>query len=133
MRYFAIATFLAAATLAAQSKSVWSGVYTTPQADAGEKIYFARCSTCHGDDLGGREQAPALAGSQFLDSWHGKDLRRLLDRVLTMPPGEKPVTNAEAVELVAFLLRSSELPGGSTALPAERARLIEIMIERAKP
>ena len=50
-----------------------------------------------------------------------------------MPPGEKPVTNAEAVELLAFLLRSSELPGGSTALPAERAQLIEIMIERAKP
>ncbi len=133
MRYFAIATLVVATTLAAESKSVWSGVYTTPQADAGEKIYFARCSTCHGDDLGGREQAPALAGPQFLDSWHGRDLRRVLDRVLTMPPGDKPVTHAEAIELLAFLLRSSELPGGSTPLPADRAQLVEIMIERAKP
>ena len=149
MRYFAIATLLLLGIVesgfrigesgfsrigfAAQSKSVWSGVYTTEQADAGEKIYFARCSTCHGDDLGGREQAPALAGSQFLDSWHGKDLRRLLDRVLTMPLGDKPVTNAEAIELLAFMLRSSEMPSGSTALPADRAQLVEITLQRAKP
>ena len=116
-------------TFAAQPKSVWSGVYSIQQADAGEKIYFARCSSCHGDDLGGREQAPALAGSSFLDSWNGKDLRRLLDRILTMPPGDKPVTNAEAIELLAFLLRSSELPSGSTALPADRGQLVEITFQ----
>ena len=119
--------------LAAQSQSVWSGVYTTQQADAGEKIYFARCSTCHGDELEGREQAPALAGPQFLDSWRGRDLRRLLDRVLTMPLGDKTVTQAEAVEILAYLLRSSEVPSGSTALPADRALLSAITFERAKP
>ncbi len=116
----------------AQSKSVWSGVYTTAQADAGEKIYFSKCSTCHGDELEGREQAPGLAGPQFLDTWQGKDLRRLLDRILTMPLGDKPVTNAEAVELLAFLLRSSEMPSGPMALPAERAPLAEITFERTK-
>ena len=116
-----------------RAQSVWSGVYTTQQADAGEKIYFARCSTCHGNELEGREQAPALGGPQFLDSWHGKDLRRLLDRILTMPLGDKPVTQAEAVEILAFLLRSYEMPSGSTALPADRALLSAITFERAKP
>src|SRR5215207_3961807 len=111
---------------AAQPRSVWAGVYTTQQADAGEKTYFSRCSTCHGDDLAGVERAPALADTQFLDSWHGKDLRRMLDRVMTMPPADKPVTTSEAIDLVAFLLRSSEMPSGTTALPADRAQLVEI-------
>ena|SRR5688572_13022710 len=119
-------------TAAAQTRSVWSGVYTDEQSGAGEKIYFARCSSCHGDDLGGREQAPALAGTTFLDAWHGKDLLRLLDRIMTMPPGD-PVSSAQAVNLLAFLLRSSEMPSGSTRLPTERLALTQIMFERAKP
>ena len=120
--------------IAAQSISAWSGVYTAAQADAGEKIYFARCATCHGDDLGGREQAPALAGPQFMDSWGGRDLRRLLDRIQTMPPADpKPVTPAEGLEAMAFLLRMSEMPSGPTPLPPDRARLAEIRLDRAKP
>jgi len=119
---------------AAQPKSVWSGVYTAAQAEAGEKIYFERCVTCHGDDLSGRESASALAGAQFLDAWHGKNLRRLLERIEDMPPGDpKKVSTAEAVDLLAFLLYSSEMPSGSTALPADRAHLAEITFERVKP
>jgi mono/diheme cytochrome c family protein len=116
----------------AQAVSVWSGVYTNEQAIAGEKIYFDQCASCHGDDLAGRERAPALAGTQFLDAWHGKTLRRLLERIEEMPPGA-PVSSAHAVELLAFLLYSSEMPSGSTRLPNEPARLGEMTFERAKP
>ena len=113
--------------------SVWTGVYTAAQADAGEKTYYARCSTCHGDDLGGREQAPALAGPQFVDAWDGKDLRLILDRIAAMPPADpKKLTPSESLELLAFLLRSSEMPSGSTALSADRALLAEIRFERKK-
>ena len=130
-----VARVISGGTLvAAQTKSAWSGVYTAEQATAGEKIYYSRCVSCHGNDLEGVEQAPALAGAQFLDGWSGRDLRRLFDRILTMPPGDpKMVTNAEAVDVLAFLLRSSEMPSGSTALPADRSKLIEITFERAKP
>ena len=122
------------ALAATESTSVWSGVYTAEQAAAGEKIYFARCATCHGDDLGGIERAPALAGPEFLESWHGKTLRKLLERIETMPPdGPQPVSTAAAVDVLAFLLRTSEMPSGSTALPGDRTRLAEITFERAKP
>ena len=78
---------IACATLGAQqSRSSWSGVYTTAQAAAGEKIYSDKCASCHGADLAGIERAPALAGGTFLESWHGRDLRRLLERIETMPP-----------------------------------------------
>ena len=125
---------VSAVLTAAQTISVWSGVYTTAQADSGEKIYYARCATCHGDDLGGREQSPALAGPQFIDSWNGRDLRRLLDRIQTMPPADpKPLTPAEGLEMMAFLLRTAEMPSGPVPLPPDRARLAEIRFDRAKP
>lgn len=114
------------------SKSAWSGVYTVEQAARGEKLYFDRCSMCHGDDLGGRERAPALAGSQFLDAWHGKTLKRLLDRIGTMPPGGTPPAAGEAIDLLAYLLSASELPSGA-ALPSDPALLADITIERTKP
>jgi len=111
---------------------VWAGVYTTKQAEAGEKIYFERCASCHGDALAGRERSPALSGPQFLDAWHGKNLRRLFDRIGEMPPGA-PVSSAEAVDLLAYILAAAEIPAGATALPADRGRLGEIMFQRAKP
>lgn len=138
----AVVSLLAGATVAALARdagqpltaaqSVWSGVYTANQAAAGETIYFERCVSCHGDALDGRERAPALAGPQFLDAWHGKSLRRMLERIEEMPPG-MPVSSTEGVNLLAFLLYSSEIPSGLTTLPADRARLAEITFERAKP
>ena len=120
------------ALAAAEPRSVWSGVYTAEQAAAGEKIYYARCSTCHGDDLGGIERAPALTGAVFMDAWDGKTLRPLFDRVATMPPTE-PVSAAEAVDVLAFLLRAAEMPAGTSPLPMERARMAEIRVERRQP
>jgi mono/diheme cytochrome c family protein len=106
-------------------------VYTDEQANAGEKIYYARCSSCHGDELGGIERAPALAGAQFLDAWRGKTLRRLLDRIDEMPPTDpKSLSPGDAVAVLSFLLRSSEMPSGPAALPADRAQLAEITLER---
>ena len=116
----------------AAPRSVWSGVYTDDQAMAGEKIYYARCSSCHGDELGGIERAPAPAGAPFLDTWRGRNLRRLFDRLDEMPPTEpKSLSPADAVAVMAFLLRSSEIPSGPTALPADRAQLGDITFERA--
>jgi mono/diheme cytochrome c family protein len=130
----AVGLLLVATAAAApqESTSAWAGVYTTKQAESGEKIYFERCATCHGDDLAGRERSPALSGPQFLDAWHGKSLRRLFDRVAEMPPGA-PVSSADAVDLLAFILATAEIPAGSTALPTDRGRLGEITFERSKP
>jgi mono/diheme cytochrome c family protein len=118
--------------VSAAERSVWAGVYTADQASAGERVYFARCATCHGDDLGGVERAPALAGAAFMDSWHGKNLRRLFDRVASMPPAE-PVTSAEAADVLAFLLRESGMPSGPGALPNDRAQLGDISFESRQP
>ena len=60
---------------------------------------------------GGHRARPALAGGMFLDSWHGRDLRRLLERIDTMPPAApKSLSPAESVAVLAFLLRAAEMP-----------------------
>src|SRR4051812_35840490 len=122
---------LGCVTLAAQQgqqpRSSASGVYTAGQASAGEKIYFDKCATCHGDDLGGRERAPALTGAAFVDAWSGKDLRQLLDRLEAMPPtAPGSLTAAEYTSVLAFLLRNAQMPSGSAALPTDRAQLARI-------
>ena len=125
---------LACATLIAQQspqpRSSASGVYSAAQAAAGEKIYVDRCASCHGADLAGIERAPALAGSTFLDSWQGSDLRKLRDRIDTMPPtAPKSVSDADAAALMAFLLRASEMPSGAATLPSDRAELARITFD----
>src|SRR4051812_40411649 len=126
---------LGCATLAAQQgqqpRSSASGVYTGEQASAGEKIYFDKCATCHGDDLAGRERAPALTGAAFVDGWSGKDLRQLLDRLEAMPPtAPGSLAAAEYTSVLAFLLRNAQMPSGSAALPTDRAQLARITFGR---
>jgi len=126
---------LACATLAAQQsqqgRSSASGVYTADQASAGEKIYFDTCASCHGADLAGIERAPALAGSSFVESWQGKDLRRLRDRIDAMPPtAPKSISDADAAALMAFLLRASDMRSGTARLPSDRDQLARIMFDR---
>jgi quinoprotein glucose dehydrogenase len=120
------------ATLAAQQQATSSsGVYTAAQAAAGEKVYFEKCASCHGDDLNGRERAPALGGGPFVDAWSGKDLRQLLDRVESMPPtAPKSLSPVDSVAVLAFLLREAQMPSGTTALPANRDQLARITFQR---
>jgi quinoprotein glucose dehydrogenase len=129
---------LGCATVAAQqalpTRSSASGVYTAEQASAGEKIYFDRCATCHGADLGGVERAPALARTAFIDAWLGKDLRRLRERLDSMPPAAPmSLTDAEAASIIAFLLRASDMPSATTPLPLDRAALARITFDRGRP
>jgi quinoprotein glucose dehydrogenase len=116
-----------------QSRSSGSGVYTAAQAAAGEKVYFEKCASCHGADLGGIERAPALTGAAFSDSWHGQDLRRLLDRIDTMPPAApKSLSPSESVAVLAFLLRAADMPPATATLPTDRAQLAAITFERSR-
>ena len=134
-RVIGSALLLASASLAAQnrlSQPSAPAVYTAAQAAAGEKVYFAQCASCHGDDLGGRERATALAGVQFNEAWSGKDLRKLLDRIETMPPtAPKSLPAAQYLSVLAFLLRNAGMPDGSAALPADRSQLARIPFARS--
>ena len=116
---------------AVQERSTWSGVYTEAQASRGQATFTATCAVCHGDDLGGGEMGPGLAGSAFLEFWDGLSLGDLLLVMSVSMPQDNPgsLETAEYVDVIAYMLQRSEFPSGSEELPADEASLGEVMIQ----
>jgi mono/diheme cytochrome c family protein len=133
-----LATFTVAGVFAVPSaqapKTVWDGVFTEAQAKQGEVVYKTACVDCHGMDLAGVEQAPALAGSNFKQKWNKATLRQLYDTVDQMPPeNPRSLTPKQYTDVLAYLLNANELPAGKVALEADRSHLGTILFTIAKP
>ena len=111
--------------VSAQGKTTLDGVYTAAQAARGQKIYADSCAGCHGDDLSGGGQAPALAGKDFNADWSDLAMSDLFDRTNGTMPGDKPgtLTPAQTADAIAFLLQKGNFPAGATELPADSAAL----------
>src|SRR5439155_14791910 len=92
---FALVTVAFTGAFVQSPKSVWAGVYKAEQAAAGAELYTSVCAECHGDDLEGRERAPALAGATFAQRWDGSTLKKLFERMEEMPPDD-PQARLEA-------------------------------------
>ena len=117
-----------------RSKSVWAGVYTQAQAKAGEVVYATSCAECHGEDLAGIEQAPALVGTAFAQTWNGATLRKLFDQVESMPPDDpKTLTPTQYVDVLAYVLSVSGVPAGSSPLEPDPAALADIVFSSVRP
>lgn len=130
-----IVAMIAAPALAQSARSVWSGVYTTEQATRGEQLYVRTCAECHGDDLEGRERAPALAGLTFNQRWDGAVLKKLFEKVEEMPPAkpEARLTSQQYIDVVAFVLNANEIPAGTTPLESDKKTLAEITYTSQPP
>lgn len=126
----AVAAPVAAASsrMAQSARSVWAGVYSSAQAKRGADGYTRSCVDCHGDDLEGRERAPALAGASFTQRWDGATLKKLFDRMQEMPPDDSAPrpTPAEYIDILAFLLSANNVPAGSQPLTADKDALAAI-------
>jgi outer membrane protein assembly factor BamB/plastocyanin len=83
------------------------------QLTLGRSTYLTSCAVCHGENLEGRERAPALVGSSFAAAWRGRDALALFNRIkTTMPqlaPGSLGEESYEAV--IAFILSVNGSPG----------------------
>lgn len=131
----ATAALLSAAALAQTPKSVWSGVYSAAQAAAGEELYVTACANCHGDDLEGRERAPALAGGAFAQRWDGATLKNLFERMEAMPP-DNPTARLSApqnADVLAFLLSANNVPAGTEPLGVDKNALAGITYTSQRP
>ena len=114
--------------VSAQGKTTLDGVYTAAQSSRGQKIYTDSCASCHGDDLSGGGQAPALAGKDFNVDWTDLAVSDLFERTHGTMPADKPgtLTPAQTSDVIAFLLQKGNFPAGQTELPADTAALKEI-------
>ena len=122
--------YTAAHAAAQDARSVWSGVYTAPQADRGKVVYAGHCARCHGDDLGAVRGYP-LAGERFIDHWESHTLEHLFRRIRdTMPPAGEAVTVGEndKRDVMAYLLQQNGFPAGSAELARGDNELATVQI-----
>ena len=119
---------------AAESRSVWDGVYTEDQAKRGETLYQKECKGCHGVALGGGESSPPLTGGAFLSNWNGLTLGDLLERIRKTMPQNAPgkLNRQQNADVLAFVLRANKFPAGKAELSRQTEFLREIRFEAVK-
>src|SRR5436190_1216470 len=108
-------------------KTVWDGVYNQAQEERGHNAYAVNCSRCHGEDLGGAQGV--LRGPKFMDRWREDNLNSLFTLMKNiMPPGPRGrVSDAEYVDIVAYVLGANQFPAGTGELALadlERIRIV---------
>jgi len=117
------------------SRSVWEGVFTKEQVKRGQGLYVQICSSCHGPDLAGNDEAAALTGSAFLSSWDGLSVSDLSNRVrVSMPPNEPgTLSRQQIVDILSYVLSVNGFPAGKAELDPRAEVLKLIRIEATKP
>lgn len=117
------ATSVTAVALATQDgdKPAASLSYTDEQSARGDALYMKSCGFCHDD----KSMAPLLQGDSFLKSWTGKTAGALFDKIqVTMPLNEPgSLTEQDAADLVAYILKVNHFPSGPSPLPKDAAVL----------
>ena len=106
------------------------GAVTASQIEEGAGVYSQKCANCHGANLEGGVNAPALTGGAFQAQWRSRTVNELFANITeTMPPGNRGSLNdQDGFAVTAFLLqRNRGTVGGSTPAGAPSARITEIL------
>ena len=116
---------------ARQTQSVWNGIYTVDQAERGRPIYETACAGCHGANLTGGDEAPVLAGGEFVWTWNGLTVGALFERIRKSMPVDDPgsVSRQEKADILAFLFSVNEFPAGESELASRTSTLEQILFE----
>ena len=102
-----------ALTLGVRAQQPATPVFTAEQAAAGRAAYQANCASCHLPDLSGRNEAPQLAGNNFMSTWRTRTTKDLFDYVQTMPPNAPSLDAAQYLAITTFLLQANGAAPGS--------------------
>ena len=109
-------------------------VFTAEQAAAGRAAYQANCASCHVADLGGRNEAPQLAGADFMNSWRTRTAQDLFEFIqATMPPGGSPLSPDAYLSIAAYILQQNGAAAGGQALTATTAVAIGTIATGQRP
>lgn len=134
VRILALTAILAfSAALASAQQAASGGPYTAEQAEAGRTAYQTLCASCHLTDLRGANEAPPLAGPNFLNTWSSRTTADLYDRIRNTMPANRPRTLSEetVVNIVAFILQVNGAPPGNHPLAPQLAlRIREVATGR---
>lgn len=118
----------------AQGRGTAGGRYQTQQAVAGERLYTIHCATCHGANLAGSLEVPALRG-RFVAHWAERPLGDLFACMSAAMPQHAPgsLSAEQNARILAYLLQENGMPAGRIPLPADRAQLDRIRFDAPQP
>jgi glucose/arabinose dehydrogenase/mono/diheme cytochrome c family protein len=119
------------AAVAQTSHSVWEGVYTQEQANRGKTTYAQACAGCHGAELRGGDEAPALAGVAFQSNWRNHSVDELFDKVRISMPPDRPGTvgRQEISDILAYIFAVNKFPAGGGVLGTQSEALKQIKFQ----
>src|SRR5258708_5934733 len=99
-----------------------ASVFTADQASSGSAVYAASCASCHMPDLAGRNEAPQLAGNNFMNTWRTRSTKDLVDFIQsTMPPTGENLGAQQYLAVTAYILQANGARAGATPLTAATA------------
>ncbi|MEO5957564.1 MAG: cytochrome c [Opitutaceae bacterium] len=129
-----VVALLLLASTSLVARSVWDGVYSREQVARGKKAYNSLCARCHGDTLGGGDDAPALVDKPFFKSWGGKSVGELVEYNREEMPSDGPgkVTRRESTDITAYILSANGVPPGQAELAPSLEELNQISITPKK-
>lgn len=109
-------------------QSAAPGVFSAEQANHGGAIFRDKCGACHGNDLEGGQEAPALKGDAFWSDWDQQTARSLYSRIIsTMPPdGPGTLDPKDVIEIVAFVVHENGVPQGKAIQSANELNSIKL-------
>src|SRR5262245_8791476 len=92
--------------------------YIAAQAAEGLAVYQTNCASCHLPDLTGRNEAPQLAGANFMNAWGSRTTTELVRYIqATMPPSNPGGLSDEMyTNIVGFFLQANGAPAGDRVL-----------------
>ena len=91
--------------------------YTAEQAARGAQVYAATCARCH--------PPGQLDGETFAVGWNEARVWTLFSNLRNTMPQDKPgsLSDAQYVDVIAYLLQRNRVPPGTVALAADSATL----------
>ncbi len=125
----------AAPAQGAAARSIWSGIFTSEQAQLGAFLYDTHCSMCHAPNMTGRLDADGdafpLVGSEFWRRHEGKGLNETFTFMRTrMPLGAGgSLRDRDYAAILAYILEQNGYPAGMTELPMTAAELVDYKFE----
>ena len=115
---FALIAIVAMAAVCGRGQT--AAIYTAGQADDGRAVYLANCASCHLADLAGRNEAPPLAGGNFMNAWGARTTTELIRYMQeNMPPANRGGLSEDTYANIAgFLMQANGAPAGTRPLAA---------------
>jgi PQQ-dependent dehydrogenase (methanol/ethanol family) len=100
------------------------------QIEAGRAAYDTSCSGCHQRDLKGANEAPQLAGPNFLNQWGDKTIGDLHTYLMaSMPPTSPGAPGADTMmDIVSYLLQANGAAARTRPLANETALTLRAAI-----